>query len=148
MTTHTNKHKEKDRELFGVMTTLLVSSATGDADYGLRSNDATEYRTTRYEDVASVLTTQGYTTRYGRAITADALKKLVGRMRKDTNAMKEFRPDFDSLSPEVFLTPELLVDENIRVRQKRIPGERVSRFSVMPGDNPASQPICSLGGLF
>ena len=103
----------QDHQLLQKMTDILVSSAAGDADYGLDVCMSDSYKHgTRYEDLAVVMNRQGIRNRYGNPLTGDALRKMTRRM-KESQALDEIKPDFFDYSSN----------------------------RVMPGDCPSNQPL-------
>ena len=79
-----------DIQLFSAMVNLLVTSGRGEKDYGFHKNRLQ----TRYEEVASVLNQQGYSTRAGKPLNRNALKQVVHRIKRKPEVLDTFRPDW------------------------------------------------------
>ena len=85
---------EEDKKVFCKMVETLVLSATDEKDFGLREMTEYHYKdtTTRYCDIADVLTGIGVRSSRGKKITTTTLQRIIGLAKKDLAFMDEIRP--------------------------------------------------------
>jgi len=89
-----SQHQTHDIKIFSGMVEILISSILEEENYGFSKT----HHQTHYEELATAMNHLGDTNKHGSKLTANALKQIVYRVRRNKkyeNILENLKPDWD-----------------------------------------------------